>query len=92
MREASRIRRNPAVNETVVDDEIFLVEPEAEEVFYLDRMAGALWRFLSEPRSEDDIRTVFADPFPNTEPADLARDLAAALETLLARNLVVRVA
>ena len=91
MNEPSRIRRNPAVNETVVDDEIFLVEPGAEEVFYLDRMAAALWRLVSEPRSEADIRKVFADAFPDTDPVELARDLAAALETLLARKLVVRV-
>ena len=88
----SRLRRNPAVNETVVDDEIFLVEPGAEEVFYLDPMASALWRFLSEPRRREDIQRVFADAFPATDSAQLERDLATALEILLARNLVVRIA
>jgi len=37
-----RLVRNPAVTETPVDDEIFLVDPETEEVYWLDRLSAGL--------------------------------------------------
>lgn len=39
--------RNPAVAATEIDAETFLVEPEEGEVFYLDEISSALWRFLT---------------------------------------------
>ena len=47
--------RNPAVAATEIDAETFLVEPETGEVFYLDEVSSALWRFIIEPRSEIEI-------------------------------------
>ena len=38
--------RNPAVAATEIDAETFLVEPETGEVFYLDEVSSALWRFI----------------------------------------------
>ncbi len=89
MAEQPRYRRNPAVDQTAVDDELFLVEPDSQEVFHLDALSGALWRLLAEPRSEAEIRRVYQAAFPDADAATIARDLRAALDELIRRNLAV---
>lgn len=54
--------RNPAVTETDIDDEIFLVEPASEEVFYMDTVSAGLWRLLAEPSSFEEIAAVYGAP------------------------------
>lgn len=88
MADPAHYRRNPAAGETEIDGEIFLVEPESEEVYYLDRTASALWRLLEAPRSFDDIRAVFRDAFPEVAAGMLERDLRDALGTLIEQGLV----
>jgi hypothetical protein len=68
--------RNPAVAATEIDAETFLVEPEEGEVFYLDEISSALWRFLTEARSEDDIVETFAAAFPDTDRAQMTGRIA----------------
>ena len=46
-----RYKRNHAVSETELNGEIFLVEPETEELFYLDAMSAGLWRLIAAPQS-----------------------------------------
>ena len=86
---APRYRRNPGVGETRIENDVFLVEPGTDEVFYLDATGAALWRLLSEPRTPDEIEAVFAAAFPDVPRDRLGRDLAALLADLAARNLVV---
>lgn len=84
-----RYRRNPAVAETAIGDELFLVEPDSQEVFYLDPVTSALWRLLTEPRSADDIAALFGEAFPEIDPARIAADVAQALADMTSRCLVV---
>jgi len=86
-----RYQRNPAVTATAVDDEIFLVEPASQEVFYLDPVTAALWRCLDEPQGEAEIAALFGVAFPDTDPDAIGRDIAEALADMVARELVVTV-
>jgi hypothetical protein len=86
-----RYQRNPAVTATAVDDEIFLVEPASQEVFYLDPVTAALWRCLDEPQSEAEIAALFGVAFPDTDPEAIERDIAEALADMVARELAVTV-
>lgn len=81
--------RNPAVSATEIDAETFLVEPETGEVFYLDEVTSALWRFLTEPRREAEIVQAFTEAFPDTGENRISADIAAALSDMTARDLVV---
>jgi hypothetical protein len=90
MADTARYERNPGVTETAVDDEIFLVEPASQEVFYLDPVTAALWRCLDEPQSEAEIAALFAAAFPDHDPAEIADDIAAALAEMTTRSLVVK--
>ncbi|MPY70961.1 MAG: PqqD family peptide modification chaperone [Alphaproteobacteria bacterium] len=89
MSDPVRYQRNPAVSATAVDDEIFLVEPASQEVFYLDPVTAALWRCLEEPQDEAEIAALFGAAFPDTDPAAIGSDIAEALADMKARELVV---
>lgn len=91
MSEGTRYQRNPAVSETEIDGDIFLVEPETEEVFYLDSMGSGLWRLIAEPHSLEEAASVFAAAFPDAQLSTIEADLSAIIEDLLGRGLVVTV-
>jgi Coenzyme PQQ synthesis protein D (PqqD) len=86
-----RYRKNPVVGETRIENDVFLVEPGSDDVFYLDATGAALWRLLSEPQTQDEIEAVFAAAFPDVPRDRLERDLAALLADLTGRKLVVPV-
>lgn len=81
--------RNPAVAATEIDAETFLVEPETGEVFYLDEVTSALWRFLTEPRRDIEIVEAFTEAFPDTAADRITADIEAALADMTDRDLVV---
>jgi hypothetical protein len=87
-----RYRRNDGLDATVIDSDLFLVEPASEEVFYLDSLGHGLWRLLAEPQELEDILVVFRAAFPDTPVQRLRTDLLAALDNLMARGLVAAVA
>ena len=91
MTETVRYQRNPAVGETDIDGEIFLVDPNTEEVFYLDALGSALWRLIAEPQTLEEAAAVYAAAFPGTDPTTIEQDLGAVLQELLERGLVVAV-
>jgi coenzyme PQQ synthesis protein D (PqqD) len=84
-----RYRRNDAFDATVVDNDLFLIEPASEDIFYLDALAHGLWRLLGEPQDLDTILGVFGEAFPEASEARLRQDLMVALDGLLTRGLVV---
>ena len=84
-----RYRRNPAVSETEVDDEIFLVEPESEEIYYLEPVASGLWRLLAEASTLAEAQAILRDAFPDQDAATVERDVAAAFEDMSGRKLIV---
>ena len=81
--------RNPAVAATEIDAETFIVEPETGEVFYLDEVTSALWRFIAEPRSDVEIVEAFAEAFPDAGNDRIAADIQTALTDMTDRDLVV---
>ncbi|RDD60379.1 PqqD family protein [Ferruginivarius sediminum] len=86
---AACLRRNPDVRETPVDDDIFLVAPDSDDIVYLDRIGTAIWKLLEAPHTQEDVRAVFHDAFPDVPPARIDTDLNNALQDLLARGLIV---
>lgn len=89
MDDGARYQRNPAVSETEIDGEIFLVEPETEEVFYLDSMTTGLWRLIAEPQTLPEVAAIYSAAFPDTDRTTIDGDLGAVLSDLLERGLVV---
>lgn len=81
--------RNPAVTETTLDDDVFLVEPGTGEVFYLNAVTSGLWTLFAEPASVDDAAAAYREAFPE-EPADkVEADVRSATQDMLTRELIV---
>ena len=81
-------RRRPGINETPVENELFLIAGDSGDIFHLDQMAMAIWRALEAPAGKADLQALFTDAFPETPTATIERDLAAALATLLQGELI----
>ena len=87
-----QFQRKPGISETQVDDGVFLVEPQSQEIFYLDAISGGLWRELAEPRSSEQLLGLLGVAFPEIAAERIAADIAAVLADLIAKRLVIEVA
>lgn len=85
----TRLVRNPAVSETPLDDEMFLVEPDSDEVYYLDPVSSGLWRLLAAPATLAELQAAYRAAFPDSDGATINGDVAAAVADMQARGLVV---
>jgi len=85
----SKYKRNAAVTETEIDDGIFLVEPETQDIFFLDAISSGLWRLLSEPQTLGEMQGIVRAAFPDQPISALDADVAAALDDMVARKLVL---
>lgn len=80
--------RRPDLPATEVEEEVFLVIPEGQEIVHLDRLAAALWRLLAEPMTVNAVVDTFAAAFPDTPVAQLRADVLQALGELEERQVV----
>lgn len=83
-------RRASDVAETPLGEELFLVSGATQQIFHLEPVAAALWRLLAEPASLAVVHRAFLEAFPEAEPRRVAADLDAALESLVANGLALR--
>ena len=83
-----RYQRNPGINETPVEDDMFLIAAGSGDIYHLDPMALSIWRALDEPASAVDLSALFQDAFPGTSAANIDWDLTAALTILLNGGLI----
>jgi hypothetical protein len=86
-----RYARKPGVTETEIDDGIFLVEPNSQDIYFLDAISRGLWRLMAEASSLDRLQGVVREAFPDQPPGEIDRDVAAAVEEMAARGLVISV-
>ncbi len=86
-----RFTRQAGVSETEIDDGVFLVEPKSQEIYFLDAISRGLWRLLGEASSLADLQGVVRQAFPDQAPAEIDRDVAAAIAEMSERGLVVSV-
>lgn len=84
-----RYVRNPAVKETVVDDELFLAQSATGAMYYLDTISMGVWRLLDEARSREELVDVYMAAFPNVDREQIEQDLTHFLEDMLAQGVVI---
>jgi hypothetical protein len=84
-----RFRRNEQVTVTTVDDGSFLVEPETQDIFYLDALSAGVWSALEQTMTLADLQELVAEAFPQTPRATIDADIAALVVDMARRKLVV---
>ena len=88
----ARLVRNPAVTQTTLDDEVFLVEPGSGEVFYLNAVTSGLWNLFEEPVTLQDALATYRAAFPDAPADSVEKDVATAIADMRARELIVEYA
>lgn len=81
--------RNPAVTETTLDDDVFLVDPGSGEVFYLNAVTSGLWTLFREPTPAADAEAAYQSAFPDERADRVSADVKAAIADMLERELIV---
>lgn len=84
---ALRLRRRDGLSVTRVDDDVFIVVPETEEVVLLNSLGRALWELMAEPATVGDMIDTVAAAFPDQTRAAVAADVEAFLNHLLKHDL-----
>ena len=82
-------RRNPKVTETAVADDVFLVNPDNQSIFHLNAVGAALWRLLAKPIGVEQAVAILHEAFPDVSGDVIERDVAALMDDLSARGLIV---
>ncbi|HYC63911.1 MAG TPA: PqqD family protein [Reyranellaceae bacterium] len=83
-------RRNEQVSVTTVDDGSFLVEPETQDIFYLDAVSGGVWKALEQPMALAELQALVAEAFPQVPRATIDGDIAALVKDMTERKLIVQ--
>ena len=86
------IVRVPGILVRAVDDECFLIDPEADTIHHLNRLGLAVWRLIDAPRNRQEIAALIAAAFPETPPQRIRADLARLFKLLLDEGLAKRCA
>ncbi|HJQ60367.1 MAG TPA: PqqD family protein [Vineibacter sp.] len=85
----SRLRRQPDIAITALDDGTFLIDPRTQAIFHLDALGGGVWAALAEPTTRDELAALLAAAFPDTPRSTIERDLDRLLVELRDRDLVI---
>jgi hypothetical protein len=83
------LQRNPDMTVTAMEDGTFLVDPATQAIFYLDTLAGGVWTALAEPMSMAELEALLLDAFPDLPRETISGDLAALLQTMTERGLLL---
>lgn len=87
--EETTVSRHPDTAFREVDDEIFLIYPDGEQLYNLNPTAAALWRLMAEPMSGADMAAIVQAAFPETPGERIAADVRSALTELLDLGFIV---
>ena len=74
--------------ETVIDDEIVVMQLDSGDFFSLRDTARAIWEAIDGARDEAGIGAAMADAFPEAHRDELAADVAAFVTRLRAAGLL----
>lgn len=84
-------QRRPTVEESPLQGDLMLFDPERNQFFVLNRSMAHVWRCCDGRHSLDRMVETAAGAFSGAEPATLQTDFSAALEQLVQLGLALPV-
>ncbi len=81
--------RSPSILGKALDDELLLIDNEADVIFNLNPLGTAVWRFLDTPREAGEIIEVLGAAFPDIPEEQIREDTLSLLGQLVDRELLV---
>ena len=86
-----RYQRGASVEAVSLQDEMILFQPEISKFYVLNQTASAIWTSLAQPATSQDIAAELSTQFANITVDDALPDVEAALEHMVAQQLVTQV-
>ena len=71
---ATYYEQNKKIVERNVDNASFLVNPETEEIFYLNSLSSAIWQLLEQPIRIDEVVDIVIKAFPDIPAEQIHKD------------------
>ena len=81
-------QRAPGLLEEDLDEEIVILQGDRDAVHVLNETAAEIWRLVDGVRDRGAIVAAFAEPYPDVDRAELARDVDAILSDFAAKELL----
>lgn len=81
-------RRAPGVEFLETEGEFFLVGPDGQSLYHLNRVGSAIWRLLEESISAREVVEILHQAFPETQARQIANDTHAVLDDMKKRGLI----
>lgn len=85
----SRYKRNKIIEHRNIDNASFLVNPETEEIFYLNSLASAIWQLLTQPISIEEVAGIVIKAFPDALTDQINKDTSKLFAELISKDIVV---
>lgn len=85
-----RYKRNNKIVERNIENTYFLVNPEIEEIYYLNSLSSAIWQLLVQPIRIEEVADIIIKAFQNIPPEQILDDTARLFEDLLNKDIVRR--
>ena len=86
-----KIIRNHRIVDRSLEDEILLVNNEIDSIFNLNPIGAAVWNFLREPRSLEEIINTLVLAFPDMQESQIRADTTNLINQLIEKELVLKV-
>ncbi len=71
---ATCYEQNKKIIERNVDNASFLVNPETEEIFYLNSLSSAIWQLLEQPIRIEEVADIVIKAFPDVMAEQIYKD------------------
>lgn len=84
-----RYQQTPGVQLRSVEDDTFLIDPEAGTIHHLNQLGGAIWRQLDEPVTVAELTDLLCAAFPEVPRERITSDVEELLVALEAQKLVI---
>lgn len=85
----TRYRQNPAIAAKRVDDDLFLVNPENDDIYFLNAIGAGVWNLLALPSTADELAATLAAAFPDMARDRLEADVARLVSDMAGRALIL---
>ena len=87
---ARRYVKNKILIERNINNDSFLVNPETEEIFYLNALSSAIWQLLEQPITLEEVVDIISKAFPDILPEQIYRDTSALFSEFIKKDIVLR--
>lgn len=82
------LRRNPAIEEAPLNDELMLFNPNTAQFYVLNRTMAFTWKRLETTKSLEELTVAIAGHFAGVTPEAAAADLRNSVEQLISHGLI----